>query len=151
MFYRKNKGFTLIELLIVIFIIGILASIVLVLISSAKNKAKKSSVQSSLGSIVSAGVMCRDGGGTIQGGDGGDNICNPASIINSTYPSIEVCGSNAVDTQFTVDQGDSYDWQIILSNCGGASGFTDCNDSFPPSNAYCDSNGCHFPVGGTCH
>ncbi len=48
---KKNKGFTLIELLVVIAIIGILASVVLASLSSARNKGKDAAVRSQLASM----------------------------------------------------------------------------------------------------
>lgn len=43
---RDGRGFTLIELLVVISIIGLLSSVVLVSLNSARNKAKESSLKS---------------------------------------------------------------------------------------------------------
>ena len=46
-----QKGFTLIELLVVIAIIGILSSVVLASLSTARNKGKDAAIQSQLGSM----------------------------------------------------------------------------------------------------
>jgi prepilin-type N-terminal cleavage/methylation domain-containing protein len=61
---KKNKGFTLIELLVVIAIIGILASVVLTSLSSAREKANKTAALANMRGVIPELVTCQDDTGT---------------------------------------------------------------------------------------
>ena len=69
---RRNKGFTLIELLVVIAIIGLLASIVLVSLGGARNKARDARRVSDIRQISLAMEMCLDDASTDCGGASGN-------------------------------------------------------------------------------
>lgn len=57
MYQSRSQGFTLIELLVVIAIIGILSSVVLASLSTARNKAKDASVQESMSGMRTAAEL----------------------------------------------------------------------------------------------
>ena len=60
---KDKRGFTLIELLVVIAIIGILSSVVLASLNTARNKGKDASAQSSLNSIRASAELYYNGNG----------------------------------------------------------------------------------------
>jgi len=74
---KKKKGFTLIELLVVIAIIGILSTIVLVSVNSARNKAKDATIKGSMETLRAAAELNYDDQGDY------DDVCTSGSLLSS--------------------------------------------------------------------
>jgi len=79
---NKNKGFTLIELLVVIAIIGVLASVVLASLNSARNKGADAAIRSNLANLRAQAEIYFDTNGNY--GTNGTAVSGTTSTACST-------------------------------------------------------------------
>src|SRR3989344_1281923 len=98
---NKKRGFTLIELLVVIAIIGILASVVLASLSTARNKGKDASAQASLNSVRSSAEIYYSGAGANSYGTAATTVSVAANgtVTNSGAGTNTLSTCNDTDVQ----------------------------------------------------
>ncbi len=110
---NKQKGFTLVELLVVIAIIGILSTVAVVNLNSARHKAKVASLEGSMKAMIPAIILCFNEGNDIYDGAGG--VCD--IFTNSGYwePGALMCQSPAANWPNVWD----IDNNITTSACDG--------------------------------
>src|SRR5437762_3382517 len=119
MIFSKNKGFTLIELLVVVAIIGILASVVLASLNSARIKtrdaARKSTlrqVQKSLELYFNANGSYPTTSGTYYSSEPGDNYLNGPANNGIWIPGL-------APTYITALPRDPIGGSSAIAGCGG--------------------------------
>lgn len=133
------QGFTLIEIMIVVGIIGILATVLLVGLIIAKNKAKDAEFKSIISSVNASIMMCCFNEGVILTSAGGP-VCSPPDA-GSNYPDATKIGGIVVNTPANHNcAGANNTYEVIItpgtSNAGkcesakvnqkGVVGFTGC-------------------------
>jgi prepilin-type N-terminal cleavage/methylation domain-containing protein len=89
----KKKGFTLIELLVVIAIIGILSSVVLASLNSARNKGSDAAVKSNLNGTRAQAELSYDNNSNSYA-----NVCTDANIVQAMNAAKTAGGAASINT-----------------------------------------------------
>lgn len=112
-----NKGFTLIELLVVIAIIGILASVVLASLNSARNKGADAAIKANLANARAQAELFYDAGTTY------DAVCtagtnNVSAMVLGAAQKLSSSATVGADAQ-----------AFVYGSAGTAAGNAVCHDS----------------------
>lgn len=140
----KNKyGFTLVELLVVIAIIGILSTVAVVNLNSAREKAVVASAKAWGSSLGPAVVLCQNEDGVLvspmsgtpsayTGGCfcGDDAACTNDLLTDTAWPGIPPQGYNSVT--ITAQDLQAGTWSILIEDDPGAA----------HAPVTCDQDGC---------
>ena len=132
--FKSKKGFTLIELLVVIAIIGILSSVVLASLNTARGRGNDAKVKAQLSGARAAAELFFDNGQTYTG------LCTSGEpmasyVLQSNYP--------AGATVACFADADSYAMTALLPGAGGTNKW--CVDSLGTSKQVtgtATANGC---------
>jgi type IV pilus assembly protein PilE len=107
---KKTKGFTLIELLVVIAIIGILSSVVLASLNSARNKGANAAAKSNLNNARAQAELFYDTKGDY------DTVCTATGGISAN---VTAADGAVTGTATCVDLAAAWAAEVTLNNSEG--------------------------------
>lgn len=109
---NKQKGFTLIELLVVIAIIGILASVVLASLNTARAKGADASIKSNMANIRAQAELWYDNNGQTYGG--GVTACTGGAFADTVITSAiaQIDAQNGTGTVLCNTDSTGQSWSI---------------------------------------
>ncbi len=130
----KKQGFTLIELLVVIAIIGILSSVVLASLNTARQKGKDAAAMAELGSLRIEAELQSDG-------DGYDDVCTAGTRTKAIFDSAVGKSDGGTEGEYCNDDVDGWAAYVTLSGgviyCVDDSGYTG-NPAVAPTGISCE-------------
>ncbi len=130
-----KKGFTLIELLVVVAIIGILASVVLSSLNTARDKGSDAAIKANLANIrVQAELVYDDNDPNSYSG-----LCTNNTVANQTAAAASALGGEVVNTLGTAGTATTVVCHVATNSSGWA---VSSGTKVTPASSWCvDSNG----------
>ncbi len=137
-----QKGFTLIELLVVVAIIGILASVVLSSLNTARDKGSDAAIKANLANIrVQAELVYDDNSPNSYSG-----LCTDTTAANQTAAAANALGGTVVNTLGTAGTATTVVCHVAANNSAWA---VSSGTKVSPANSWCvDSTGASKTVVG---
>lgn len=132
---NTKKGFTLIELLVVIAIIGILASVVLASLSTARNRGRAASAQASMSQMRAAAELGVNSAGTYI-----DDVCTAtatgglgtlSAAVTANGGTAVSCGQNTADGTRPASWGYAATLPTADNYCVDSTGFAGVSTVVP--------------------